>query len=84
MLELEMEKEQRNESKGNEAEFPPSDVNPCVLCTFLSVAYLSACLISSLGSRLTPKVSMNSHQDTLHQTMDNPKSQIRSKTLVKR
>lgn len=50
---------------------------------FWSVADLSACLISSLGSRLTPKVSMSSHKDTLHQTMDNPKSQISNKTLVK-
>lgn len=79
-----MEKDRTNESKGNEAAFPPSGVYPYVLCTFLSVADLSACLISSLGSRLTPKVSMNNHQDTLYQTMDNPKSQIRNKTLVKR
>lgn len=61
MLDVDMEKEWRKESKGNEAEFPPSDVYPCVLDTFLSVADLSACLISSMGSRLTPKLSMNSH-----------------------
>lgn len=53
ILELEMEKEWRNESKGNEAEFPPSDVNHCVVCTFLSVADLSACLISSLATNET-------------------------------
>lgn len=60
MLDLDMEKEWRKESKGNEAEFPLSDVYPCVLGTFLSVTGLSACLSSSVGSRLTPKVSMNS------------------------
>lgn len=70
--------------EGNEAEFPPSEVNPCVFSTFLPVAYISACLISGQGSRRTPEVSMCSHQETSHQNMDNPQSQIRSETPVER
>lgn len=51
---------------------------------FLTVACLSVRLISGQGSRLTPKVSMCSHRETSHQTMDNPKSQKGSKTPVEK